>query len=140
MQMKTLVEMENSGLVTLLRDDKYDDLARMYSLFRRVDSGSALIRTVMSDHVKEVGKQLVQDPDRCKVRAGPGSAPGRTSASCISGACELERLITLPTALKDPVEFVTKLLDERDKYERILVQSFKDDKAFRTGLNQVCHA
>jgi len=101
MQMKTLVEMENSGLVTLLRDDKYDDLARMYSLFRRVDSGSALIRTVMSDHVKEVGKQLVQDPDRCKVRGG-GLAAHRVAHplpfSCISGARELERLITLPTA------------------------------------------
>jgi len=35
--MKTLVEMENSGLVVMLRDDKIEDLQRMYSLFGRVD-------------------------------------------------------------------------------------------------------
>jgi cullin 3 len=33
-QMKALVEMEGSGLVPLLMDDKYEDLARMYSLFK----------------------------------------------------------------------------------------------------------
>jgi cullin 3 len=37
--MTALLEMENSGLIALLRDDKYDDLARLYSLMRRVDNG-----------------------------------------------------------------------------------------------------
>ncbi len=37
--------------------------------------------------------------------------------------------------LQDPVEFVQKLLDERDKYDRIVTQSFNDDKTFRTALN-----
>ena len=35
-QMRALVDMENSGLVPLLEGDKYEDLARMYSLFRHV--------------------------------------------------------------------------------------------------------
>eukprot|EP00195_Chlamydomonas_chlamydogama_P006506 CAMPEP_0202902692 /NCGR_PEP_ID=MMETSP1392-20130828/17001_1 /ASSEMBLY_ACC=CAM_ASM_000868 /TAXON_ID=225041 /ORGANISM="Chlamydomonas chlamydogama, Strain SAG 11-48b" /LENGTH=715 /DNA_ID=CAMNT_0049589497 /DNA_START=313 /DNA_END=2460 /DNA_ORIENTATION=+ len=101
-QMKSLVEMENSGLIPMLRDDKYEDLGRMYSLFRRVDGGLALIRSVLSDYVKECGRQLVQDPEKSK----------------------------------DPVEFVQRLLDERDKYEQIVVQSFNDDKTFRNALNQ----
>ncbi len=70
--MKSLVEMENSGLVPMLRDDKYEDLARMYQLLRRVEGGAALIRNVMSDHVKEVGRQLVQDPEKSKVRGRSG--------------------------------------------------------------------
>lgn len=65
--MRALVEMEHSGLIPMLRDDKYEGLARMYHLFRRVEGGAQLIRTVMSDHVKEVGKQLVQDPEKTKV-------------------------------------------------------------------------
>lgn len=72
--MKSLVEMENSGLVSLLRDDEYDNLARMYNLFKRVDGGSALIRTVMGDYIKEAGKQLVQDPEKCKVRISMSAA------------------------------------------------------------------
>ncbi|KAG1678291.1 hypothetical protein FOA52_013912 [Chlamydomonas sp. UWO 241] len=101
-QMKSLAEMEHSGLVQMLRNDKHDDLQRMYHLFRRVDGGAQLIRTLMSEHVKDVGKALVQDPETSK----------------------------------DPVEFVQKLLDERDKYDRIVTQSFSDDKTFRNTLNQ----
>ncbi|KAI8527463.1 hypothetical protein RHMOL_Rhmol12G0077400 [Rhododendron molle] len=37
--MQTLVHMDNSGLVNMIVDDKYDDLGRMYSLFRRVHNG-----------------------------------------------------------------------------------------------------
>jgi hypothetical protein len=45
--MKALVEMEGSGLVAMLEGDKYDDLARMYSLLKRVvDGGLALMRQV----------------------------------------------------------------------------------------------
>jgi len=101
-QMKALAEMENSGLVSMLMHDKYDDLQRMYQLFRHVDGGSQLIRTYMADHVKDIGKQLVTDPEKTK----------------------------------DPVEFVQKLLDERDKYDRVVTQSFADDKTFRNTLNQ----
>lgn len=58
--MKTVVEMENSGLLALLRDDKSEDLQRMYHLLRRVEGGLALMRTMIADHIKETGKQLVQ--------------------------------------------------------------------------------
>ncbi len=36
------------------------------------------------------------------------------------------------------MEFVQNLIDERDKYDRVLVESFSDDKTFRNALNQVC--
>jgi len=65
-QMKVLVEMENSGLLALLRDDKTEDLSRMYHLLRRVEGGLTLMRTMTGDMIKETGKQLVQDPERCK--------------------------------------------------------------------------
>ena len=45
--MKALVEMEGSGLVAMLEGDKYEDLARMYALLKRVvDGGLALMRQV----------------------------------------------------------------------------------------------
>lgn len=64
-QMKSLAEMENSGLITMLRNDKYEDLSRMYHLFRHVQGGSQLIRTYMSDHVKEVSALVL--PTHTKV-------------------------------------------------------------------------
>eukprot|EP00898_Chlorokybus_atmophyticus_P002087 jgi/Chlat1/287/Chrsp1S03176 len=100
--MKTLVEMENSGLVSLLKDDKYEDLARMYNLFRRVPGGLQIIRDVMSSHLRDTGKQLVMEPDR----------------------------------QKEAVDFVQRLLDEKDKYDRTIQRAFNNDKTFQNALNQ----
>lgn len=58
-QVKPLVEMENTGLLVLLRLDKYEDLKRMYLLFRRVEGGLSIVRSMMAEHVKEAGRQLV---------------------------------------------------------------------------------
>ncbi|KAJ7537211.1 hypothetical protein O6H91_12G102700 [Diphasiastrum complanatum] len=99
--MKLLVEMESSGLIPMLTDDKYSDLARMYALFRRVSTGLSTIRDVMSAHLRETGKQLVTDPER----------------------------------QKDPVDFVQRLLDEKDKYDKIISSSFNNDKTFQNALN-----
>lgn len=99
--MQRLVYMENSGLVSMLVDDKYDDLSRMYSLFRRVPDGLSTIRDVMTSHLRETGKQLVTDPDK----------------------------------LRDPVDFVQRLLNEKDKHDRIITAAFNNDKTFQNALN-----
>lgn len=41
-----------------------------------------------------------------------------------------------PERTKDPVEFVQRLLAEKDKYAAIIAQSFGRDKAFQNALNQ----
>ncbi|PWA68686.1 Cullin [Artemisia annua] len=64
--MLELIRMEKSGLVNMIVDDKYDDLARMYSLFGRVPNGITAIKDVMTCHIRETGKQLVTDPERFK--------------------------------------------------------------------------
>ena len=100
--MKTLLEMENSGIVKLLTDDKYSDLSRMYSLLRRIETGLKLMCTMMQDHLKTTGKNLVTDVER----------------------------------QKDPVDFVQKLLDMKDKFAEIISSSFSNDKYFQNTLNQ----
>ena len=84
LQMRALAEMENSGVVPLLEGDKYEDLQRMYMLFKRVEGGLDLLRGMLSEHLKSSGKALIMDPERTK----------------------------------DPVEFVHRLLGEKDKYDR----------------------
>lgn len=100
-QMNRLAHMENSGLVNMIVDDKYEDMGRMYNLFRRVPNGLTLIRDVMTSHIRETGKQLVTDPEK----------------------------------LKDPVDFVQRLLDEKDKHDKIINLAFNKDKTFQNALN-----
>lgn len=99
--MQRLVHMDNSGLVNMLIDDKYDDLSRMYSLFKRVPEGLSTIRDVMTSYLRERGRLLVTDPER----------------------------------LKDPVEFVQCLLNEKDKHDKIINTAFSNDKTFQNALN-----
>ncbi|KAE8687343.1 Cullin-3B [Hibiscus syriacus] len=99
--MMRLIHMENYGLVNMFLDDKYEDLERMYNLFRRVPNGLSITRDVMTSHLREIGKQLVTDAEK----------------------------------LKDPVEFVQRLLDEKDKYDNIINQAFCNDKTFQNALN-----
>ena len=91
----------SAEFISLFVDDKYEDLGRIYNLFRRVTDGLLKIREVMTSHIRESGKQLVTDPER----------------------------------LKDPVEFVQRLLDEKDKYDKIINLAFNNDKSFQNALN-----
>eukprot|EP00899_Mesostigma_viride_P019647 jgi/Mesvir1/27684/Mv07403-RA.1 len=64
--MQTLVTMENSGLLPMLVDNKFEDLRRMYTLFRRIPEGLSTMRSMMADYLKETGKELVTNPERSK--------------------------------------------------------------------------
>ncbi|CAJ2665650.1 cullin-3A-like [Trifolium pratense] len=99
--MHTLVHMENSGLVSMFVDDKYEDLERIYNLFRRVPSGLTIVKDVMTSFIRDTGKQLIMDPER----------------------------------LKDPVDFVQRLLDLKDKYDKAITLAFNNDKTFQNALN-----
>lgn len=78
--MKTIVEMEHSGVVHMLENQKIDgnqiklfffsffnlltiyiDLARMYKLFSRVENGLKTIIGCVSTHLRLEGKSLVTD-------------------------------------------------------------------------------
>lgn len=58
--MKTLMEMENSGFIALIEGQKYEDLGRMYTIFKRVPGGLDLLRATMGGYIRATGKELVQ--------------------------------------------------------------------------------
>jgi len=65
--MRTIAEMEHSGIVAMIEDNKLDDLRRAYELFKRVTqptSGLGVIREIMAAHVRSRGIELVQDEER----------------------------------------------------------------------------
>ncbi|CAG0912766.1 unnamed protein product [Notodromas monacha] len=64
--MKTIVEMENSGVVHMLQHDKTADLACMYKLFVRVDEGLKTMVDCLSGYLREQGKALVAKEEEGK--------------------------------------------------------------------------
>lgn len=58
--MKTIVEMENSGVVHMIKNTKTEDLACMYKLFQRLnDDALKTIAEAVSGYLREQGKSLV---------------------------------------------------------------------------------
>lgn len=61
--MRTIVEMENSGVVYMLKNSKTDDLACMYKLLARVRDGLKTIADCVSQYLREQGKLLVKEEE-----------------------------------------------------------------------------
>ncbi|XP_072376964.1 cullin-3 isoform X1 [Diabrotica undecimpunctata] len=61
--MKTIVEMENSGVVHMLKHQKTEDLCCMYKLFGRVTDGLKTMADCVSLYLREQGKALVQEEE-----------------------------------------------------------------------------
>jgi cullin 3 len=61
--LQTVVEMENSGVVHMLKHERLGDLSCTYTLFSRVTTGLQAIITCMSKHLREVGMALVKEDD-----------------------------------------------------------------------------
>lgn len=58
--MKSIVEMENSGVVHMIKNTKTDDLACMYKLFSRLnDDALKTIAESVSGYLREQGRSLV---------------------------------------------------------------------------------
>lgn len=61
--MTPIVEMENSGVVNMLRDQKIADLNCMYRLLCRVNTGLQCIISCVSAYLREQGRSLVTEEE-----------------------------------------------------------------------------
>jgi len=61
--MKTIVEMENSGVVHMLKNSKYEDLGCMFRLFQRVKDGLKAMCDAMSVYLREQGRAIVSEEE-----------------------------------------------------------------------------
>ena len=124
---KTIVEMENSGVYHMLKNDRHEDLNYMYKLFHRVPSGLQTIAECMSAYLREQGKNLVT----LESDASPAAAAGNGMASVAAAAA-----VTVSEECgKTPIVFVQSLLDLKERFDHFLRASFNEDKLFKQRIN-----
>lgn len=61
--MHTVVEMENSGLIFMLNNDRIEDLKLLYDLLKRVPKGSEAMMDAMSKYLRSRGESMVKTVD-----------------------------------------------------------------------------
>ena len=57
----TLLEMQSSGLIHMIKNGKLAELAVLYNMFQRRHDSFELLKKYMSHHIVEEGNKLVQD-------------------------------------------------------------------------------
>lgn len=119
--MKTIVEMENSGVYNMLKHDRHEDLACMYRLLHRVSNGLITIADTMSGYLREQGKSLVT------IESQDTNTSGMATASA--------QVVDEQAAAKTPIVFVQALLDLKERFDHFLHVSFADDKLFKQRIN-----
>ncbi|TVU20870.1 hypothetical protein EJB05_30471 [Eragrostis curvula] len=114
---------ENSGCKVLLRDDKVEDLSRMYRLFNRIKPvGLTPVSKFFKQHVTEEGLYLVQ-------QAIDAAISKKNEKKDVVSALELD--------------FVRKMLELHDKYYAYVIGCFQDDtlfhKAHKEAFEVICN-
>ncbi|RLN44231.1 hypothetical protein BBO99_00003116 [Phytophthora kernoviae] len=108
---KELVERENSGVIALLKNDKLDDLARMYRLFSRLKNGLEPIADLVQKHITAVGNDIV---DKRANAVATGNVRDPSSD---------------PTFIKD-------ILTIHDKFRNIVNEQFAGNSLFQKALKE----
>ncbi|KAG9296630.1 hypothetical protein G9A89_002901 [Geosiphon pyriformis] len=124
--LKTVIEMENSGLIPMLSNEKMDDLARMYKLFGRVPQGHEEMKGAISGHIRDLGKAINET-----VTSGSSSitSPSAEGSSSSAGGDK-------STGTAVAIRWVQEVLDLKDKFDKVLSQALVNDKAFQTSFNE----
>ncbi|ONK78652.1 uncharacterized protein A4U43_C02F21040 [Asparagus officinalis] len=110
-----LLEKEHSGCNALLRDDKVDDLSRMYRLFCRVPHGLDPVSTMFKQHVTSEGLALVKQAEDA---ANNKKAEKRDVVG-----------------LQEQV-FVRKIIELHDKYLAYVQNCFQNHSLFHKALKE----
>lgn len=107
-----LLEKEHSGCRALLRDDKVDDLSRMYRLYHKISKGLDPVSNIFKQHVTAEGTALVQQ------------AEDAASSQAANGAGVQEQVL------------VRKIIELHDKYMAYVNDCFLNHSLFHKALKE----
>jgi cullin 1 len=120
-----LLEKEHSGCTALLRDDKKDDLARMYRLFGRIPKGLDHMAEMFREHVESEGVKLVNEAAEAKKEQKDRGAGGGRNAKSEGVSPEhafIRRIISLHDTY---MAYVTDFFGASSLFHRALKEAFE---------------
>lgn len=108
-----LLEKEHSGCRALLRDDKVDDLSRMFRLFSKISKGLDPVANIFKQHVTAEGMALVQQAEDAASSRAENAGGG----------------------VQEQV-FVRKVIELHDKYMAYVTDCFQNNTLFHKALKE----
>jgi cullin 1 len=111
-----LLDKEHSGCMALLRDDKTEDMSRMFRLFSRVPSGLQPISDMFKKHIESEGMTLVKQAEAMATqRKDQGKKDSGTSTEQV---------------------FVKNIIELHDKYLKYVSECFANSSLFHKAVKE----
>lgn len=141
--LKAIVDHPNAGLATLLAEDRYTDLARMYRIFGRVGEGRTVMARAMRVWIVEQGQKIVDTLGTASKPAAGASTENMDEdvAADPKGKGKEQAAPAAPAAgtaahaLGLALEWVNTVLELKDKMDKILAEAFDKDRIFQNAIN-----
>ncbi|KNA11180.1 hypothetical protein SOVF_137680 [Spinacia oleracea] len=108
-----LLEKENSGCRALLKDDKVEDLSRMYRLYSKVTKGLEPIGSIFKQHITDEGTALVQQAEDAAISKAENAGGGSHEQV-----------------------FVRKVIELHDKFMTYVTDCFNSHTIFHKALKE----
>ncbi|KAJ8444726.1 hypothetical protein Cgig2_030400 [Carnegiea gigantea] len=135
-----LLEKENSGCRALLKDDKVEDLSRMYRLYSKVTKGLEPIGNIFKQHITDEGTALVQqaeDAAMSKAENTGGSHEQARSLSMLLLCLNYSGMLVDFIYLFLPHQiFVRKVIELHDKFMAYVTDCFNSHTIFHKALKE----
>lgn len=116
-----LLQKEHSGCAALLRDDKTEDLARMFRLFQRIPKGLDPVAEIFKEYVEHEGTKLVKEVTEA-VESKKEKDAGKGPSKDTTGAHEQQ--------------FVRSVIELHDKYLQYVHNCFSNTSLFHKALKE----
>jgi hypothetical protein len=127
-------EMLHNECEMMFRDDKRDDLSRMYRLLSRIESLIEPMLQVLQSYVTQQGLEAVKAVQGSLVREGSGPRDIDDEAEHKDGATgAADRARENPAAT-----YVEALLQTHRQYSDVVATAFQSDPAFVAALDKAC--
>lgn len=139
-QQAKLLENESTGLRVMLRDDRREDLARVYRLFDRLEDGLVPVARVLREHFQSIGLNIVKEREAGRLTAAAtaaaAAAAGGAGAGAASGGAGAPPAPPPSSGKEDASDptFVTALLDLHERAKAVVNNEFRGNTMFQKAL------
>ena len=132
----TVIDMPGSGLVTMLDEDRKDDLGRMYTLFNKVSEGPQTLRLGLKSYIAAKGKLINDAVTSQTVPQAPSTDGPDEAASSAKGKAKAADTDASTPAAATAIRWVEDVLEFKNKFDSILEIAFARDTGCETSINE----
>ncbi|CBQ68511.1 related to Cullin-3 [Sporisorium reilianum SRZ2] len=135
----TIINMPGSGLVAMLDEDRKHDLARLYTLFNKVNGGPQTLRLGLKSYIATKGKLINDAVTSQSDSAAAADAPGDDASSSKGKAKDKSNTDAAEASTPQAataIRWVEDVLDFKNKFDAILDTAFVKDTGCETAINE----